>query len=198
MIEPATYPPAPPLPPAGQTVLLRVADKSQVREVLRQILAAWSGLPREKLPLIETSRGPKWIGLLAGDSLDISISYCQQEGWLGLLRGGWIGIDATRLEPFPEALEVARHYFDPAVHAAIQQSPDPARAFALAWTELEARVKCLKRDLLEWSPSRAGLTARCVIQNFVSADATVVTVAVTTTPDLAISPRTQARPLSLL
>jgi hypothetical protein len=178
MNVPASYPPAPALPPAGQTVVLRVAEKGQVREVLRQVLAAWSGWPREGLPLREAGRGPRWIGPLAGDSLDISLSYCQQEGWIGLLRGGWIGIDAMRAEPFPEALAVARHYLGPAVQAAIQQSRHPERAFALAWTDLEARLKCLKRDLIEWSPECAAVTARCVTEKFVLAGATVVSVAV--------------------
>jgi hypothetical protein len=177
MNEPTTYPPASSLPPAGQAVLLLVTEKSQVRAVLRRVLADWTGLPPQKLPLRETSRGPRWIGPLAGDFLDISISYCGQEAWLGLLRGGSIGIDAMPLEPIPEAAEVASHYFSPKVRAALQQSPDPIRAFAIAWTELEARLKCLKRDLTEWSPAREDLTAPCVIQNFVSSDATVITAA---------------------
>lgn len=178
MNAPASHPPPPALPPPGQTVLLRVADKAQVRPVLRQILAAWSGLPQERLPLRETTRGPRWIGPLSGDSLDISISYCGQGAWLGLLRGGWVGIDAMRLEPIAEASEVARHYLGPAVQAAIQQSRNPVRAFVLAWTELEARLKCLKRDLMEWTPVCAEVTACCVIQNFVLPGPTVVTVAV--------------------
>jgi hypothetical protein len=174
----ASYPPAPALPPAGQTILLRVADKSQTRAVLRQVLAAWSGRPPEQLPLRETARGPRWIGSLADTSLDISLSYCGPEGWIGLLRGGSIGIDAMPVESFAEATEVARHYLGPAAHTAIQQSSDPARAFALAWTELEARLKCMKRDLVEWSPARAEATARCATRNLVLTGARVVALTV--------------------
>jgi hypothetical protein len=178
MNTPASDSPAPVLPPSGQTVLLRVADKAQVREVLFEMLAAWSGRPRAKLPVRETTRGPRWIGPLADDSLDISLSYCGREGWIGLLRGGLIGIDVMRVEPFPEAPAVARHYLDPEACAAIPQSSNPERAFALAWTELEARLKCLKRDLIEWSPARAAVTARCVTENFVLPGNMAISVAV--------------------
>jgi phosphopantetheinyl transferase len=174
----------PALPPPGQAVLIRVATtparqaaRQELRTVLRQVLAAWSGLSPGQLPLRETPCGPLWPGQLAGCSLDISLSYEKSEGWIGLLRGGLIGLDVMRIGPIAEAEEVARHYLGPVALAAIQQSPNPMRAFALAWTELEARLKCLKCELVEWSATRAATTAECASQNIVHANRVAVCVA---------------------
>ena len=64
----------PELPPPGRFVLIcvrtgspRAEARRQVRAVLRQILAAWSQLSPEQLPLKETPRGPVWQRRLQGD-----------------------------------------------------------------------------------------------------------------------------------
>jgi 4'-phosphopantetheinyl transferase len=147
----------PPLPPAWRVVLVRVATsaprplaRQEVRAVLRRIIAAWSGATGEPIALIETPRGPVWDGELAGHSLDLSLSYTNREAWIGLRRGGAIGVDAMTIAAIPEAEAVARLYLGPATWAAIQSAPDPVRAFAQAWTALEARFKCVKQSLTEW------------------------------------------------
>jgi len=172
----------PPLPPLDQAVLIRVATspsrpaaRQELRTVLRQALAAWSNLSPEQLPLDETARGPVWPGQLDGHSLDISLSYADDEGWIGLLRGGQIGVDAMKIQPFAEAEAVARLCLGQTDLETIRQSADPTLAFAAAWTKLEARVKCLKRDLDEWSPATA--TAQCATQSIVLSNRRVVTVA---------------------
>jgi hypothetical protein len=97
-----------------------------------------------------------------------------------LLRAGRIGVDAMKILHVPEAQDVARHYLGDAAVAAIQQSMDPALAFAAAWTELEARLKCLKQELNEWPVTRALATAICAVQNLVLPDRMMVTVATET------------------
>lgn len=87
--------------------------------------------------------------------MDISFSYGAGEGWIALVRDDIIGVDVAIVEPIAEAETVARHYFSPAVAAGIRAADDPARAFALAWTGLEARCKCLKLGLAEWDGGRA-------------------------------------------
>jgi len=150
------WPELPPLPAPREPVLIRIVTSSSrtaarqaLRAALREVLSAWSGMAPERLPLQETSRGPQWQGLLAGCSLDISFSYCDGEGWIALVRDGVIGVDAMPVQAIAEAEAVARHYFSPAMAAGIRAARDPARAFALAWTELEARFKCLKLGLAE-------------------------------------------------
>jgi len=174
----------PPLPPPGKPVLIRVATtpphqtaRQELRAVLRTVLAAWSDLPPEQLPLVETAHGPVWRGKLGGRTLDISLSYAEDEGWIGLIRGGRIGVDAMNIQYIPEAEQVARHYFDNATLAAIQHSSDPALAFTTAWTELEARLKCMKLELNEWSVPQEVAIAKCAIQNIVLPERVMVTVA---------------------
>jgi 4'-phosphopantetheinyl transferase len=178
------WPAIPPLPPLGQPTLIRVvvatfrpAARQKLRMVLRQVLAAWSGILPGQLPLQETARGPIWAGTLNGHSVDISLSYANGEGWIAFLRGGWIGVDAMPIQPVPEAEDVARHYLGRNALTFIQQSSDPALAFAQAWTEREARLKCLKLELFEWSEAQSRDLAACTVQHRVFANRLVVTVA---------------------
>jgi len=178
------WPEMPELPKPGEPVLIRVATsqsrqaaRQELRKVLRQILAAWSNFSLEQLPLHETARGPVWLEQLAGHDLDISLSYAEGEGWIGLLRGGLIGVDAMRIQTVPEAEDVARHYLGPEILTAIRQSADPAAAFAAAWTELEARLKCLKQKLSEWSVTQPFAGTKCDIQSMVLPNRLMVTIA---------------------
>jgi phosphopantetheinyl transferase len=178
------WPEIPTLPPPGKPVLIRVATASshqtvreELRDALRRVLATWSGLSPGQLLLSETLRGPVWSGPLGGHPLDISLSYAEGGGWIGLVRAGLIGVDAMQVQQISEAEEVARHYLGQDALATIQQSDDPAMTFALAWTELEARLKCLKQELSEWSITQASDTTECAVQSLVLPDRLVVTVA---------------------
>jgi len=180
------WPEMPALPPPGQPVLIRVVTaparspaRQALRIVLHQVLAAWSKISPEQLPLRESASGLVWLGLLAGHSLDISLSYADGEGWIGLLRAGWIGVDILRMQSYSEAEAVARHYFDPAVLQTIQQAADPVLAFAAAWTALEARLKCLKQPLREVAAVAAPAATQCAVQSLVQPDRLMVTVATT-------------------
>lgn len=163
----AAAPPA--MPPAGEPLLLRVdvppvraAARCELRSALRRVLAAWSGLPPEALPLAETPHGPVWHGPCRGGvAPGISLSYAGGTAWVGLLPGGPIGIDAVEAAAFGEMTDVARLYLGPETAAAVRLSADPGRAFADAWAEREARIKCLGLELAEWSPERARLEAAC-------------------------------------
>jgi phosphopantetheinyl transferase len=171
------WPELPELPSPGRFVLIRVRTgaarteaRSQVRAVLRQVLTTWSHLPPDELPLSETPRGPVWQGRLPGEDLNLSLSYETGEAWIALRRGGLIGVDIMRLQPVPEAEVIAQTYFGAAGWAALRESPNPIRDFALAWTQLEARCKCLKRGLAEWSESlafetRAGTTESLILED---------------------------------
>lgn len=178
------WPEMPPLPRPGEPALVRVATqvsraaaRHELRAVLREVLAAWSGLTAERLPLRETPRGPQWQGLLAGETLDISLSYCDGEAWIGLVRGGDIGIDAMLVRPVAEAEAVARHYLGPNVLADIRGSRQTEQTFALAWTKLEACFKCLKLELTEWNTVQVRAFAHLTSREMVLGR-TAVTVAV--------------------
>jgi len=151
------WPECPELPPLCEPVLIRMTAprlrqtaRQEARAVLKEVLSAWSGLPSWQLPLQETSCGPIWRYKLAGDTLDISLSYGAGEAWIGLIRGGRIGVDVMWIEPFDELHAVARDYLGSETTTAIAQANDPAHAFAAAWTKREAQIKCMRQPLGEW------------------------------------------------
>jgi 4'-phosphopantetheinyl transferase len=168
------WPKRPALPRPGRAVLVRIATpqprenaRHKLRAVLRQVLAAWSGRPPEDLPLTETPCGPIWQGEIGGEPLDINLSYGTDEGWAGLIRGGRIGVDVASVTQFAEADIVARDYLGASTAADIRRAANPALAFATAWTEREARLKCLKGSLVEWTAAQAEREAECLCRNLV-------------------------------
>jgi 4'-phosphopantetheinyl transferase len=183
------------LPPSGRFVLIcvrtsgrRAEARKEVRAVLRRILAQWSRLSPDEIPLRETPCGPVGQSELQehlratskcqnSESLDFSLSYTEDEAWIAVRRGGVIGIDIMRLEPVPEAEAIAQTYFSPADRSALQQSTDPVRDFALAWTQLEARCKCLKQGLTEWSEASATHVPGCSAESVVIEDRLALSVA---------------------
>jgi hypothetical protein len=126
---------------------------------------------------MESPQGPLWPGKLCGVSLDISLSHTEKESWIGLIRGGRIGVDAMKLQPFPGIEDVARNYFAPAAIAQIEKAADTFRAFATEWTMLEAQIKCLKLNLIEWSPARDKAMAGCTYHSQERFDDVLVSVA---------------------
>lgn len=177
-----SWPEVPALPPSGQPVLLRVstpptrvAARRELRAALRRLLADWSSCSAEQLPLCETPRGPMWMGLLAGLGLDISLSYAEGEGWIGLIRAGSIGIDVMRVQPVPEVENLARLYLGPAAWNSIQNSSHPDLSFALAWTDLEAQLKLLKQPLREFSAVPVAGAGECASRHLLFPDGLVMT-----------------------
>ena len=74
------WPNVPALPPPGRFVLIRVRTsgrrteaRKEARAVLRQILAVWSQLSPEQLPLKDTPCGPAWESKLQRDLLGTSV-----------------------------------------------------------------------------------------------------------------------------
>lgn len=125
----------------------------------------------------ETQRGPVWSGSIGGQALDLSLSYAGETGWIGLLRGGQIGVDAMRIEPFDGLDAVARDFLGPALAASIRRSSDPAQAFALAWTDLEARLKCSNADLVEHHARDAAAVDGCQTRSLIVAERMALAVA---------------------
>jgi 4'-phosphopantetheinyl transferase len=79
------------------------------------------------------------------------------------LDGGAVGIDVMQITDVPDWEAVARDYLGPACAAALARVPAPARAaaFARAWSEREARLKCLGRQLAEWRADDDAHLATC-------------------------------------
>lgn len=178
------WPQMPPMPPPGQPLIVRLAKgrsrkeaRKEAREVLRKVLSSWSGLPADTLPLEETSHGPSWTGKFCGHALDISLSYCPGEAWIGLMIDGKIGIDIMFIEEIPELADLVRTYLDPDAASLILNAHRPSFAFASAWTEREARLKCLKKGLVEWSPEQGELERKCVCRKLTVSDNLICSIA---------------------
>jgi len=148
------WPDLPERPEIGEPVLLRLAlpgmpratARIEARAALRALLTAWTG----HTPVLEeTPHGP----IIQRKPADVSLAYGAGEAWIGLIRGGRIGVDVMAVEPFAELDAVALDYLGPAVASRIRAAKHPAQAFAAAWTEHEARLKCAKRGLTEWRSS---------------------------------------------
>ena len=138
----------------------RDTARRTIRCALLAALAEASGLPAPSIRLCGTP-GEAPYALLDDDRcIHLSISH---DGDLSVaafrLDGGPVGIDLMRVTDIPDWQAVARDYLGPACATALARVPAPARAaaFARAWSEREARLKCLGLPLTEW---RAGDDAR--------------------------------------
>ena len=89
-----------------------------------------------------------------------------------------LGIDAMQVQPIAEADAVARHYLGPDAEQNIRHSRQPDQTFAFAWTQLEARLKCHKRELTEWNSSQTSASASCTQRHFLFANRTAVTMVI--------------------
>ncbi|MFC5549061.1 4'-phosphopantetheinyl transferase family protein [Massilia aerilata] len=147
----------------------REAARRAIREAIVAELAALGGLaphrialhtPEGQLPyaLLDTPLGQRraWIAISHDGALSLAAISLQ----------GPVGIDVTLVMDISDWAPVARDYLGPEVAAALAALPAAGRAeaFARAWSEREARLKYLGRELIEWSAEGdAGLAGcRCL------------------------------------
>ncbi len=110
----------------------------KVREVLREVLRSWASGP---VLVHETATGPQIAEPIRGEAVFVSISYANDSAWLGISLKRPLGIDAVRIESFPEMEDLARLYLGEEVWQAIVGSQKPTLTFARHWAALEARCK---------------------------------------------------------
>jgi 4'-phosphopantetheinyl transferase len=156
------------------------ADRDPARRAIRLAILAelgiLTGLPPERIvlhaepglapyALLDTPAGRRTAWLAISHDGELSVAAISPHGA--------VGIDVTRIAEIPDWEPVARDYLGPAVAASLALLPAPARAaaFARAWSEREARLKCLGWPLEEWDPaSEPTLQAcRCAALDFSTA-----------------------------
>ncbi len=176
------WPEIPSLPPMGAPVVVcvginpcRAVARQQLRDAARVILGSWVALSPDQIQLRETERGPVYAHKLGGAPVALSFSYCDNAGWIALLRGAAVGIDALRVQPFAEMESVAANYLGPAALAEVAADADPPRRFARAWTAHEARLKLAGRALVEWSTTSAVMLTAQAREYSLERDDTIVT-----------------------
>lgn len=130
-----------------------------IREAIVAALGQLSGLPPERIVLRAEPAAPPYAVLEAPSGLRRAWLAISHDGALSVAAislQGEVGIDVTQVAnaaAFPDWEAVARDFLGPGVAAALAPLPADERmlAFARAWTEREARLKYLGRELVEWS-----------------------------------------------
>jgi 4'-phosphopantetheinyl transferase len=134
----------------------RPARREAIRAAIVDALVQLSGLPPQRIVLHAEPGEAPWalLDAPAGQRRAwLAISHDGELSVAAISLHGAVGIDVTQVMDIPDWQPVARDYLGPDVAAALAALPAPARvhAFARAWTEREARLKCLGRELSEWS-----------------------------------------------
>jgi 4'-phosphopantetheinyl transferase len=126
-------------------------------------LASMSGQPAASIQLCGAP-GEAPYALLDGRRVALSISH---DGDLSVaafrLDGGAVGIDLMQVTDVPDWHAVARDYLGPACAATLAG----ISAFARAWSEHEARLKCHGLALAEWRASDEPLLSACSCRSLI-------------------------------
>lgn len=145
----------------------RETARLRIRAALAAALAAHCGVDPGRIGLhspegvapwavVALDGGERRIALAISHDGDISVAAFRADG-------GPVGIDVSQVVPVPDWDPVARDYLGPAAAAQLAALPFEARdaAFAHAWSEHEARLKCLGLQLDEWRAERAPVLQAC-------------------------------------
>lgn len=146
---------------------LRDEARRLVRQALREHLPAWLGT--DAVDLITT---PGQAPCLAPPHQGVGVSIAHEAGLslVALHRHGPVGVDLMHPIDMPDALDVARDHLGPEVAQALAKAlanrpaTEHAKAFALAWTAHEARLKCLGLPLQEWQAEMDKVLQTCQVQ----------------------------------
>ena len=140
----------------------RTDARASIREALRTLVAEY--LKQTAATIEFSSRSGVALALLhPAHSMGLSISHAPGCSVAAVHLRQAVGIDVVRVETNPveadgapfEWEQVAHEYLGPAVHQRLATTlpTERARAFAQAWSHLEAGLKCLGHGLTEWTPA---------------------------------------------
>jgi len=165
-----------PLPPARLTVIAvgtprhapRAQVRQQVRQVLCQALAALLACPAESVQLHSTpGQAIRLTGPDPQRNIGLSLSHDEGLSLLAIHLDGPVGVDLVNYAQLPtgdeELARLADDYLGNSTAPALANLPLAERraAFAQAWADLEARLKCRGLALGEAGPEQAKALAGC-------------------------------------
>jgi 4'-phosphopantetheinyl transferase len=157
----------------------RATARRTIRSALLAALVEASGLASSSIRLCGAPGLAPWALLDDGRRVALSISHDGDLSVAALrLDGGAVGIDVMQVADVPDWQAVARDYLGPAAAATLAGAP----AFARAWSEREARLKCRGLALAEWGACDESLLAACACRPLVLPDGYMGTVAVLPAP----------------
>jgi len=173
-----------PLPAAADGVFVigiggdgdRAVARRRIRVALREALARLTGVPAEDIGIesvpghapsvqFEGARRGRaaGAGTRAHAAPGIAITHDGALSLAAINLHGPVGIDLMQVHDVPDLDILARDYLGPAVTAQLDAiaPAERAAAFARAWTEREARLKCRGLQLAEWTAVSDRQTAGC-------------------------------------
>lgn len=144
----------------------REAARLRIRAVLTTALVAHVGIDAGQIALHSPQGVAPWavVALDEGEQrVALSISHDGDLSVAAYSFSGAVGIDVMSISPVPDWRAVARDYLGPVTARQLAARPDGERdaAFAHAWSEHEARLKCLGLQLSEWCDERAVALQAC-------------------------------------
>lgn len=144
----------------------RETARLRIRAALVAALAAHCGIDPGRIELYSPQGAAPWA-VVALDSglhrIPLSISHDGDISVAAYSFNGAVGIDVTSILPVPDWQPVSRDYLGRATTDALATRPHGERdtAFAHAWSEHEARLKCLGLQLDEWCDELAPALRAC-------------------------------------
>lgn len=141
----------------------RAIARQTIRTALLAALAEALALPAARVRLCGEPGEAPYALVDDGRRIDLAISHDGDISVAALRLDGAVGIDVMRVADVPDWHAVAHDYLGPACAAALAGVPAPARAaaFARAWSEREARLKCRGLALAEWDADLEARLAAC-------------------------------------
>jgi len=144
----------------------REAARRDIRAVLAAALAAQCGVDAGRVQLHSPPGVAPWAVVVEDDGprrVPLAISHDGALSVAAFSLAGTVGIDVSQVVPVPDWEAVARDYLAPAAVQMLAALPAAGRdaAFARAWSEHEARLKCLGLELDEWRAEREPVLLAC-------------------------------------
>ena len=144
----------------------RELARQQIRTAVRETIAACVKVPTAEVLLHSIPGQPESLQA-PYDHIGVSISHEDGISVAALHLKGSVGVDLVRVDraPLPDWEQVALDYLGPAALQRVAQLSGEQRAvaFAQAWSEHEAQLKCLGIALTEWTPALASRLSQCKV-----------------------------------
>jgi 4'-phosphopantetheinyl transferase len=122
-----------------------VRDRFTVaRATLRRLVGRYLGVDPAVIQFTYGARGKPALAGMAED-LRFNLAHSEDLALYAFAARQEVGVDVERVREIPDMERIARRFFAPDEHAALEALPtrDRVRAFYLAWTRKEAYVKAV-------------------------------------------------------
>lgn len=144
----------------------RTVARQATRDALRTVLGQYWQQAAPSIRFTEQPGQP--ISVTSGaEPVWLSVSHAPGLSVAAVHRHRPVGIDVAHgtfaSEALPDWEALARDYLGPSAHQQLASTPSAERAtaFAVAWSQLEAGIKCHGWGLTEWTPALAAALAQC-------------------------------------